>query len=353
MDVVLEGFDTFLFDRLYATFLPATSNYAPIPKLAADGTYSSMRQMPTRPSYSFRPASELFSFQPSDYAFMSQWPRNNVYRQTLSLYIITWLFGAVVYFICASLSYVFVFDKTTFKHPKYLKNQIPQEIKTTLIALPTMAVATVPFFLLEVRGWSKMYDKTIDGPGRWYDLFQFPLFFLFTDFCIYWIHRGLHHPSIYRSLHKKHHKWVVPTPFASHAFHPLDGFAQSLPYHVFPFIFPLQKFAYVALFTWINVWTVLIHDGEYAMNSSIINGAACHTMHHLYFRYNYGQFTTIWDRLGGSYRPPNEELFRREEKMGGDEWSRQVNEMERIVGEVEGKDEREFLVEAVREKKVL
>ena len=50
----------------------------------------------------------------------------------------------------------------------------------------------------------------------------------------------------------------MPTPFASHAFHPLDGFSQSVPYHMFPFIFPLQKFASVALFAFINIWTVLI-----------------------------------------------------------------------------------------------
>ena len=90
MDVVLEAFDTFLFDRLYATFLPAFPNHVVAPKLAADGTYSSMRQLPTGPAYNFEPASQLFSFEPSDAAYMSQLPRNNIYRQLLSLYIITW-----------------------------------------------------------------------------------------------------------------------------------------------------------------------------------------------------------------------------------------------------------------------
>ena len=65
-------------------------------------------------------------------------------------------------------------------------------------------------------------------------------------------------------------------------------------------------------------------------------------MHHLYFNYNYGQYTTLWDRLGGSYRQPNEELFRRESKMAADEWNRQVAEMERLVKEVEGDDDREY-----------
>jgi lathosterol oxidase len=255
-----------------------------------------------------------------------------------------------VYFVFATLSYVFVFDKNAFNHPKYLKNQIQMEIRQTLGSLPVMAIFTTLCFLAEVRGYSKIYDTTESGPGLWYNFVQFPLFICFTDLCIYWIHRGLHHPLIYKRLHKPHHKWIIPTPYASHAFHPLDGFSQSIPYHLFPFVLPLQKFAYVILFVFINVWTILIHDGEYVSNSPIINGAACHTMHHLYFNYNYGQFTTLWDRLGGSYRKPNDELFKKETKMSKEEWKRQQKEMEKIVKEVEGEDDRTYLPDS-KEKK--
>jgi len=256
-----------------------------------------------------------------------------------------------IYFLCAGLSYLFVFDKATLQHPKYLKNQMRMEIKQTVEAIPAMAVLTVPCFLMEVRGYSFIYDSINDTGfthpflsifGSAYNWLQFPIFLCFTDFCIYWIHRGLHHPKIYKRLHKPHHKWIMPTPFASHAFHPLDGFSQSVPYHLFPFLFPLQKFAYLALFVFIQIWTVMIHDGEYVANSPIINGAACHTMHHLYFNYNYGQFTTLWDRMGGSYRKPNDELFAKETKMSDAEWKRQTKEMEKLVVEVEGKDDRSY-----------
>lgn len=81
-----------------------------------------------------------------------------------------------------------------------------------------------------------------------------------------------------------------------------------------------------------------IDDGEYVANSPIINGAACHTMHHLYFNYNYGQYTTLWDRLLGSYRKPNMELFYKETKMATKEWEKQVAEMEKVVADVEGDD---------------
>lgn len=302
MDVVLEVFDTFFFDRLYASVLPATPRVsaAAVSKFAGSVNASNPVLDQLASVYHYAPASQLFSLQPSGFAYMSSWARDNIYRQALSLFLITWyathmkralavdfmanssrLFGIFIYFAIATASYVFIFDEATTKHPRYLKNQIRMEIASTLQSLPVMAVFTVPFFLAEVRGYSKMYDTTAEGPGWWYDALQFPFFVAFTDFFIYWIHRGLHHKSIYKYVHKAHHKWVVPTPYASHAFHPMDGFAQSIPYHVFPFIFPLQKFAYIALFTFINIWTVMIHDGEYAHNSEIINGAACHTMHHL------------------------------------------------------------------------
>ena len=48
----------------------------------------------------------------------------------------------------------------------------------------------------------------------------------------------------------------------------------------------------------------MIHDGEYVSDNPVINGAACHSVHHLKFEYNYGQYTTAWDRIGGTYRSP-------------------------------------------------
>jgi lathosterol oxidase len=220
-----------------------------------------------------------------------------------------------------------------------------------MASMPVMSLCTFPMFLLEVRGYSRLYDTTEQGPGAWYNWLQFPLFLIFTDCGIYWIHRGLHHPSIYKHLHKPHHKWIMPTPYASHAFHPLDGFGQSFPYHVFPFIFPLQKLAYVGLFVFINFWTILIHDGEFVSDNPVINGAACHSVHHLAFNYNYGQYFTLWDRLGGSYRQPDRALFRREDKMSKTTWEKQIKEMENIVKEVEGGDDRVYEPEEVETKK--
>lgn len=101
----------------------------------------------------------------------------------------------------------------------------------------------------------------------------------------------------------------MPTPFASHAFHPLDGYAQSLPYHIFVYLFPLHKLLYIGLFGFVNMWSILIHDSDMITNTpfeKVINGPAHHTLHHIYFTVNYGQYFTGFDRLGGSYRQPME-----------------------------------------------
>ncbi|PYH98283.1 copper-transporting ATPase [Aspergillus ellipticus CBS 707.79] len=286
MDVILDVLDTFVFDRVYATVLPGAN---------------------TTLEYDFQPpvnqhVGRYYPLEASQWATASSWRRDYLPRQAASLFFLMWFFGTAMYLIGSTLLYHTIFDKSLLKHPKILKNQMLLEIKQGLLAMPIMSILTVPFFLTEIRGWSKLYDFASEAPFPAYNYLQYPLFLAFTDSGIYWIHRWLHHPLIYRWLHKKHHKWVVPTPFASYAFNPVDGWSQSLPYHIFPMLFPLQKTAYLGLFVFVTMWTVVIHDAECLSRSAVVNGPECHTLHHLYFNYNYGQFTTFWDRLGGTYR---------------------------------------------------
>ena len=242
--------------------------------------------------------------------------RNDWRRQALSLYLITYIFGNIFYLGTASLSYYLIFDReNAHKHPKFLKNQEWKEIQVATNSVIWMTLYTVPWFLGEVRGYSRL-TKTIDESGGYLGIALSMVGFLFfTDMGIYWIHRWLHHPILYSRIHKPHHRWIVPTPYASHAFAPLDGYFQSLPYHIYVYLFPMHRWVYVFMFVFVNAWTVSIHDGEYVSRHWFINGAANHTLHHLYFNYNYGQYFTLWDRMGGSYRAPTEEQYDRSIKF--------------------------------------
>ncbi|TEA34324.1 hypothetical protein DBR06_SOUSAS3610079, partial [Sousa chinensis] len=124
----------------------------------------------------------------------------------------------------------------------------------------------------------------------------------------YWIHRDLHHRLVYKCLHKPHHIWKILTPFTSHAFHHLAGILQSLPCHIYLFIFPLHTVVYLGLYVLVNIWTISIHDGDFHVPQILrpfISGSAHHTDNHMLFDHNYGQYFTLWDRVGGSFKNPS------------------------------------------------
>ncbi|XP_076457646.1 lathosterol oxidase-like [Babylonia areolata] len=240
------------------------------------------------------------------YVYGPNWPQDEPIRQLLSLLVIANVSGYVLYFILATFSFYVIFDHRLLQHPQILPNQIRREIMCTVKSVPLMSIPTVACFYFEVRGYSKLYDNV--GDSVLSTALSCFTFIAFTDACIYWIHRFLHHRAVYRHLHKTHHTWKVPTPFASHAFHPMDGFLQSCPYHLYVFLFPMHKITYLALFVFVNFWTVSIHDGDYRVPELLqpfVNGCAHHTDHHLFYNYNYGQFFTLWDRIGGSFRNPS------------------------------------------------
>ena len=134
----------------------------------------------------------------------------------------------------------------------------------TLKSIPFISFPTALLFVLQVRGYSRLYlPSNFAWPHLLGDIFFSTIsFLLFTDSLFYWIHRGFHHRSVYKYLHKVHHRWKVPTPFASHAFHPVEGFFHSLPYHLFPFLFPLN------MFTWDFSFSSIFGQCPFTMETS-------------------------------------------------------------------------------------
>ncbi|WRT63178.1 uncharacterized protein IL334_000081 [Kwoniella shivajii] len=302
MDVILHVADEYLLDSVYSYLLP----HPPIPSSVLPDLYNkTVLPSPYTQSTTYHPPPEL-----SDQVKGSMLARDSIPRQLISLFSIALITSLIMYFIFCSISYYCFYDRRLEHHPKFLKNQIRKEIKSSLIAAPVIDVMTLPWFLAEVRGHSKLYED-VNEYGWVYLAVSCLFFLLFTDLAIYWVHRLEHHPLIYKHVHKPHHKWIVPTPYAALAFHPLDGYAQSLPYHIFPFLFPLHKFAYLGLFVFVQFWTILIHDGDMISGHFLeryINSPAHHTLHHLYFTCNYGQYFTWADAAWDSYRAPEDSL---------------------------------------------
>src|SRR5262249_3512709 len=157
-----------------------------------------------------------------------------------------------------------------------------------------------------IRGHSRIYHS-IDNYGWWYLPVSLILYFAFTETMVYWIHRALHLPRLYRHIHKYHHRFHNPTPWVSFAFHPVDAFAQALPNYLFVFIFPINIGIYLCLTVFLIVWTVMIHDQLSFVTNGAVNNTGRHTIHHRYNDYNFGQYFTLWDRIGKTLRDPQTE----------------------------------------------
>jgi lathosterol oxidase len=181
MDVALEFLDPLVLDKAYAWALPSPDFSL------SNSSYSSLSAATVAPT--------------------SQWSRDNIYRQIVSILVITQFGATSLYLVFSALSYYLVFDRRLEYHPRFLRNQVRQEIKSSLSAIPFINILTLPIFLAEIRGKSLLYSNTSDYGWPWLVISTI-LYLGFNDFAIYWIHRLEHHPSVYKYIHKPHHKWI-------------------------------------------------------------------------------------------------------------------------------------------------
>jgi len=230
--------------------------------------------------------------------------------QYIACCILNYTGGIVFYFSIAGSSYYYFFRwKRAQYYPSTLPNDLTEQVRVeigiAMRSLPVMALAFSPFTFGVTRGWSKMYHS-VDDYGWPYLIFSVFLFLFITDFMIYFIHRGLHIPVLYNNIHKPHHTYRFTTPFSSHAFHWADGFAQGIPYYIFVYFFPFHWLVWIVMFIFVNCWTILIHDQvDFTGGIMFIMSTGHHTIHHSHFKYNYGQYFTLWDRIGGTHLQAN------------------------------------------------
>jgi len=133
-------------------------------------------------------------------------------RQSLTIFCVLNVGALLLYFCVGGLMYHVAFDQDLRNHPKFLKDQERTEIYYALRAIPWIAVYSTPIFVLELRGYSKLYDNV---DGDWAYLVKSILgFVVWNDFWVYLVHRALHLPFFYKHIHKTHHLFKVRLPFS-------------------------------------------------------------------------------------------------------------------------------------------
>lgn len=214
--------------------------------------------------------------------------------------------GIVFYLVASGSSYFYYF---VLRKERYFPNETPdpaqmkKERRWAMYSLFGNAVMTAPIHHAVVQGKSKVYFDLSEHSALYFVL-SVALFLVITETLVYWAHRALHHPWLYKHIHLHHHQFRQTTPWASVAFHPLDSFAQAAPHHLCAFLFPVHIGVYAGFVTFVTLWSVFIHERVTFVRNPLVNFTMHHTVHHKFNKHNYGQFLTIWDRMMGTHKDP-------------------------------------------------
>jgi len=127
---------------------------------------------------------------------------------------------------------------------------------------------------------------------------------VWESFYFYWIHRFLHWPPLYRSVHALHHRNINVGPWSGLSMHPVEHviFLGSVLIHWIVAAHPIHILYHMQYLTLTAATT---HTGFEALLMKDRNrlklGTFHHQMHHRYFECNYGSLEVPWDRLFGSF----------------------------------------------------
>jgi Delta7-sterol 5-desaturase len=227
-------------------------------------------------------------------------------------YLRNFIAGTFMYYAVAGIFHYHIYvhprSNETFKDRKRptwdtIRDQIQLSQKSLFIYV---SLPVIDEYLIE-QGYTHVYF-TVQEMGGWIPHLLCCLFyFSLVEIGIYWMHRTLHtNKWLYKHVHMLHHTYNKPetlTPWASIAFHPLDGMLQACPYVLCLFLVPCHYLTHIFLLFFTEVWATYIHDAM-DWNVDPIMGSKYHTLHHTHYIYNYGQIFTFCDQFWGTYRVP-------------------------------------------------
>ena len=175
-------------------------------------------------------------------------------------------------------------------------------------------IALLTFFVL--KPYTLLYDSLSDKTGWYWLLTVIPMFFI-HDFYFYWAHRLMHHPKLFKAVHKVHHLSTNPSPWTAYAFHPLEAFIEAAIILILAFTVPTHAFIIMLFMIFQIIYNVYGHLGYELFPKGFhktrigryVNTSVAHNQHHARFHGNYGLYTLIWDRLFGTLRDDYDQSF--------------------------------------------
>ncbi|MEO7246840.1 MAG: sterol desaturase family protein [Novosphingobium sp.] len=160
---------------------------------------------------------------------------------------------------------------------------------------------------LKSHGWITFQHE----PAAWWViLLEYAAYFISFDTWFYWLHRWMHNEPYYKWIHKLHHRSTSPNLLTTLSVHPLESIINGGWMVIFITLYPVHD-ASMALIGPTNIFMGLyVHSGyeflpkwwNKTWATKWFISTTFHDHHHRYFNYNFGGYTSVWDRICGTMR---------------------------------------------------
>ena len=184
-----------------------------------------------------------------------------------------------------------------------VERQALRELGHSMLTVLVFSLVGTGVLLGYHLGLSKIYF----APGQYGWAWLVASFFVFVilhDAWFYWTHRLMHHPRMFRRVHRTHHLSVAPTPWTAYSFSPAEALVQALYLPVALLVLPVHQAVLFLWMIWMVLRNVMGHCGTELLPRAWLAGwwgrwcttTLHHEMHHAYGRHNYGLYFVWWDR---------------------------------------------------------
>jgi sterol desaturase/sphingolipid hydroxylase (fatty acid hydroxylase superfamily) len=149
----------------------------------------------------------------------------------------------------------------------------------------------------------------IETGVSWRILIDFIALFFAMDLLMFVFHIGIHKTFLYQAVHRLHHDAVDPKPIDLFVLHPVETIGFGSLWLLLLLVFPFNIYA-VIIYLVVNViFGAAGHLGMEPLPEKVrqlpviryLGTSTFHHNHHQDVQYNFGFYTSIWDRLFRTY----------------------------------------------------
>lgn len=243
--------------------------------------------------------------------------------QFFEVYPFILLFDLLRYLIPASTAFLifWVLFKKRWRH-RFIQPTFPtrsrlwSEFRYSMSTVVIFSLTGFGIFNANKAGYMTIYGA-IGDYGWGYFILSFLIMIVFHDFYFYWTHRLMHHPRLFKYIHKVHHDSTNPSPWAAYSFHPLEAIVQALVLPLMLLFLPVHELNIFLFTSYMILQNVRGHLGYEMLPKGFLKGkflnwnltTVHHNMHHKNFNCNYGLYFSWWDKWMNSNHKNYEHTF--------------------------------------------